>query len=220
MMHVGIANLRWCGKHSRHSWRMHSPQFYVSGERLMDKCHTSIAFCLSMNAVGPRGSLNTPPPPLPPPHPTHPHLPTTNAAAGIKRASQTNMTHTWRYINLIKVAPSHTGWCCFQMIFSIVANIDPSCTGNLSNVSFHCMNFPWQNIIMAPVFDIWSIKGIPFNGCAEPALGSFTASTWPSQDGKRLLIWRLQRALILPWVSKTMCRSLYESSICKLHLIK
>ena len=34
-MHIGIANPRWRGKHSRHSRRMHSPQFYVSGKSLM-----------------------------------------------------------------------------------------------------------------------------------------------------------------------------------------
>ena len=32
-MHVGIANSRWRGKHSRHSRRMHNPHFfYVSGK--------------------------------------------------------------------------------------------------------------------------------------------------------------------------------------------
>ena len=35
VMHVGIANPRWRGKRSRHSWRMHNPQFYVSGKRPM-----------------------------------------------------------------------------------------------------------------------------------------------------------------------------------------
>ena len=40
-MHVGIANYsgflssRWQGKRSRHSWRLRSPQFYVSGKRPM-----------------------------------------------------------------------------------------------------------------------------------------------------------------------------------------
>ena len=34
-MHVGIANLQWQGKRSRHSRRMHNPQFYVSGKRPM-----------------------------------------------------------------------------------------------------------------------------------------------------------------------------------------
>ena len=33
VMHVGIANPRWRGKRSRHSRRMHNPQFYVSGNR-------------------------------------------------------------------------------------------------------------------------------------------------------------------------------------------
>ena len=33
VMHVGIANLRWRGKCSRHSLRMRNPQFYVSGMR-------------------------------------------------------------------------------------------------------------------------------------------------------------------------------------------
>ena len=32
-MHVGIAYPRLRGKHSRHSWCMHKPQFYVSGKR-------------------------------------------------------------------------------------------------------------------------------------------------------------------------------------------
>ena len=36
VMHVGIANTRWRGKRSRHSRRMHNPQFYVSGKRPMD----------------------------------------------------------------------------------------------------------------------------------------------------------------------------------------
>ena len=34
-MHVGIANSLWRGKRSRHSRRMHNPQFYVSGKRPM-----------------------------------------------------------------------------------------------------------------------------------------------------------------------------------------
>ena len=34
-MHVGIANPRWRGRHSRHSRRMRNPQFYVSGKRFM-----------------------------------------------------------------------------------------------------------------------------------------------------------------------------------------
>ena len=33
--HVGIANVRWQGKRSRHSRRMHNTQFYVSGKRPM-----------------------------------------------------------------------------------------------------------------------------------------------------------------------------------------
>ena len=33
VMHVGIANPRWRGKCSRYSWRMHNPQFCVSGKR-------------------------------------------------------------------------------------------------------------------------------------------------------------------------------------------
>ena len=33
VMHVGVANPRWWGKRSRHSQRMHDPQFYVSGKR-------------------------------------------------------------------------------------------------------------------------------------------------------------------------------------------
>ena len=32
-MHVGIADPRWRGKRSRHSWRKHNPQFYVSDKR-------------------------------------------------------------------------------------------------------------------------------------------------------------------------------------------
>ena len=35
LMHVGIANPWWRGKHSRHSWCMRNPQFYVSGKRPM-----------------------------------------------------------------------------------------------------------------------------------------------------------------------------------------
>ena len=33
VMHVGIANLRWRGKHSQHSRRMRNPQICVSGKR-------------------------------------------------------------------------------------------------------------------------------------------------------------------------------------------
>ena len=33
VLHVGIANPRWQGKHSRHSRGMHNPQFHVSGKR-------------------------------------------------------------------------------------------------------------------------------------------------------------------------------------------
>ena len=36
VMHVGIANPRWQRKRSRHSRRMHNPQFYVSGKRPME----------------------------------------------------------------------------------------------------------------------------------------------------------------------------------------
>ena len=32
VMHVGIANLRWRGKRSRHSRRIRNPRFYVSGK--------------------------------------------------------------------------------------------------------------------------------------------------------------------------------------------
>ena len=32
VMHVGIANRRWWGQRSWHFWRMHNPQFYVSGK--------------------------------------------------------------------------------------------------------------------------------------------------------------------------------------------
>ena len=35
VMHVGIANLWWRGKCSRHSRHMRNPQFYVSGKRPM-----------------------------------------------------------------------------------------------------------------------------------------------------------------------------------------
>ena len=35
VMHVGVANTRWRGKRSRHSWRMRNPQFYLSGKRPM-----------------------------------------------------------------------------------------------------------------------------------------------------------------------------------------
>ena len=35
VMHVGMANLRWRGKRSRHSPRMRNPQFYVSDKRPM-----------------------------------------------------------------------------------------------------------------------------------------------------------------------------------------
>ena len=37
VMHVGIANQRWRGKRSRHSRRMHNPQFCESGKGPMDK---------------------------------------------------------------------------------------------------------------------------------------------------------------------------------------
>ena len=36
VMHVGIANLRWRRKRSRHSRHMRNPQFYVSGQRPMN----------------------------------------------------------------------------------------------------------------------------------------------------------------------------------------
>ena len=35
LMHVGIANPRWCGKRSRQCRHMRNPQFYVSGKRPM-----------------------------------------------------------------------------------------------------------------------------------------------------------------------------------------
>ena len=35
-MHVGVANLRWRGKRSRHSRRMRNPQYYVSSMRPME----------------------------------------------------------------------------------------------------------------------------------------------------------------------------------------
>ena len=37
VIHVGIANPRCRGKSSRYSWRMHNPQFYVSGKSSMLK---------------------------------------------------------------------------------------------------------------------------------------------------------------------------------------
>ena len=43
-MHVGIANPRWRGKRSRHSRRMHNPQFYVSGKRPMAVYHQVIIY--------------------------------------------------------------------------------------------------------------------------------------------------------------------------------
>ena len=39
-MHVGIGNLRWRGKRSRHSRRMRNPQFYVSGKRPIAHVHS------------------------------------------------------------------------------------------------------------------------------------------------------------------------------------
>ena len=36
VMHVRIANPQWLGKRSRYFWRMHNPQFYVSGKRPMN----------------------------------------------------------------------------------------------------------------------------------------------------------------------------------------
>ena len=45
VMHVGIANPRWRGKRSRHSRRMRSPQFDVSGKRPMPRgfpCHVDL----------------------------------------------------------------------------------------------------------------------------------------------------------------------------------
>ena len=44
VMHVGIAIPRWRRKRSRHSRRMHNPQFYVSGKRPIDKNITSFNF--------------------------------------------------------------------------------------------------------------------------------------------------------------------------------
>ena len=37
-MHVGIANPRWRGKRSRHSWRMRNLQYYVCGKRPVLYC--------------------------------------------------------------------------------------------------------------------------------------------------------------------------------------
>ena len=37
MMHVGITNTRWWGKHSRRSRRMHNPQIYIYGKRPMHR---------------------------------------------------------------------------------------------------------------------------------------------------------------------------------------
>ena len=36
VMYVGIANPWWLGKLSRHSRRLHNPQFDVSGKRLIE----------------------------------------------------------------------------------------------------------------------------------------------------------------------------------------
>ena len=53
VMYVGIANLRCRGKRSRHSQRMHNPQFYVSGKRSITRAddrrvrwHLSMSQCL------------------------------------------------------------------------------------------------------------------------------------------------------------------------------
>ena len=43
-MHLGIPNLRWRGKRSWHSRRMHSPQFYVSGKRPMEAAECSTKY--------------------------------------------------------------------------------------------------------------------------------------------------------------------------------
>ena len=40
VMHFGIANPRWRGKHSRHSRRMRNSQFCVPGKRPIDRAHT------------------------------------------------------------------------------------------------------------------------------------------------------------------------------------
>ena len=37
MMHVGITNLQWGGKHSQHSQYMNNPQFYISVKKPMVK---------------------------------------------------------------------------------------------------------------------------------------------------------------------------------------
>ena len=44
VMHVGIANPQWRGKRSRHSRRMHNPQFYVFGKRPMVDGNPKIFF--------------------------------------------------------------------------------------------------------------------------------------------------------------------------------
>ena len=42
MMHVGIANLQWRGKRSRHSRRMCNPEFFVSGKMPTPRVHSAI----------------------------------------------------------------------------------------------------------------------------------------------------------------------------------
>ena len=44
VMHVGITKQRWRGKSSRHSRRMHNPQYHVSGKRSMHIFINHIAF--------------------------------------------------------------------------------------------------------------------------------------------------------------------------------
>ena len=45
-MHVGIANLQWRGKRSRHYRRMRNPQFYISDKRSI-QAHPKIITCFS-----------------------------------------------------------------------------------------------------------------------------------------------------------------------------
>ena len=47
MMPVGIANPWWRGKCSRHSWRRHNPQFYISGKLPMDdEINLELLYCI------------------------------------------------------------------------------------------------------------------------------------------------------------------------------
>ena len=60
VMHVGIANPRWRGKRSRHSRRMHNPQFYVSGKRPMTQRYALYVFLHSYAYSQPTPCLQVP----------------------------------------------------------------------------------------------------------------------------------------------------------------